>query len=194
MRITGGELGGRRFPAHASEHLRPALDQIRQSVFNILRDRVDGARVLDAFAGTGALGLEALSRGAERVFYVERHRPTAERLERLLAEWRVADRAQVRVGDFLSLARAAAAAGPFDLVFLDPPYSHGLCTPALARVAEFKLLAPDGLTILRHIKSEEVELPAGLVRRDQRVYGDGRVDFITWGEKEHHAEAGDLSG
>ena len=97
MRITGGELGGRRFEAHASPHLRPALDQIRESIFNILRERVSEARVLDAFAGTGSLGLESLSRGARHVIFVEQHRPTAQRVERLLVEWKLAERAEVCV-------------------------------------------------------------------------------------------------
>jgi 16S rRNA (guanine966-N2)-methyltransferase len=190
MRITGGELGGRRFDAHASPHLRPALDQIRESVFNIIRDRTPDARVLDAFAGTGSLGLESLSRGAAYVVFVERHRPTAQRLEKLLAEWGLAERTRVVTADFLTAARYLAAPEPFDLIFLDPPYSHGLSTPALDRVVEFKLLAPRGLIILRHIKTEEPLIPAGLQRDDQRKYGDGRVDFLTEQKKDEHAETG----
>jgi len=194
MRITGGELGGRRFEAHASPHLRPALDQIRESIFNILRERVSEARVLDAFAGTGSLGLESLSRGARHVIFVEQHRPTAQRVERLLVEWKLAERAEVWPRDFLAAAKHLAAVGPFDLIFLDPPYSHNLTAPALARTAECKLLAPEGLIILRHIKTEEPAVPAALLRIDQRKYGDGRVDFLTWQKKDDHAEVGSVSG
>jgi len=194
MRITGGELGGRRFDAHASPHLRPALDQIRESLFNILRKRVPGARVLDAFAGTGSLGLESLSRGAARVVFVERHRPTAQRLEKLLAEWGLSERGEVWPRDFLAAAKQLAAQGPFDLIFLDPPYSQGLATPALAKTAEYKLLAPEGLIILRHVKTEEPSIPAGLRRFDRRRYGDGRVDFFNREKKDDHAETGGVSG
>lgn len=129
LRIIAGTWRGRRlrFPAHAD--IRPTPDRVRETLFNWIGARVVGARCLDLFAGSGALGLEALSRGAARVQFVERNAEAARALERALREWN-ARGADVRVGDALRVL--AGRAEPFDLVFLDPPFASSLT----ARAAE----------------------------------------------------------
>jgi 16S rRNA (guanine966-N2)-methyltransferase len=178
MRITGGEHRGRRIHIPASKNLRPALERVREAIFNILRDRLAEARVLDCFAGTGLLGLECLSRGAAEVVFVELHRLTAQRIKELVADWNLADRATVIPGDFLRLARSLAAKGPYDLVFVDPPYPKHLVDASLEVVAKANLIGPDGIVILKQSRREEMTPPPDLIITDQRLYGDSKVTFL----------------
>lgn len=178
MRITGGEHCGRRIQAPVSLKLRPALDQVRESLFSILIRRVPDARVLDAFGGVGLLGLECLSRYAAQVVFVEKHRPTAQRLQNLLRDWFLTERSRVIVGDFLKVAPSLAGE-PFDLIFIDPPYHAGLITPSVLVVQRHGLLAKDGLMIIKHIKTEHPEIPVGLRVVDERKYRDARVEFVV---------------
>lgn len=166
-------------PAKASEKLRPMLDQIRETIFNVLGKKTDGSVVLDAFAGTGVLGLECLSREARYAVFVEVHRPTAQRLHDVLRDWQLAEQSKVVVGDFLRRGKAVLAHGPFDLIFIDPPYNHGLVNPALAAVKRFGLLADEGVAIARYVKSEQVVVPEGMTQIDERKFGDAKVILIT---------------
>lgn len=124
MRIIAGELRGRRLVAPAGRGTRPMLDRVREALFSTLAGRCEGARVLDLFAGSGSLGLEALSRGAEHVRFVERDRRARARLAENVAELGVAARSVVAAGDALDPETwdADGADGPYDLAFLDPPY------------------------------------------------------------------------
>jgi 16S rRNA (guanine966-N2)-methyltransferase len=141
MRIGAGRFKGRALPA--ARGARPVPGRLRTSLFSVLASRIEGARVLDLFAGVGGLGLEALSRGASSVVLVERDRRTAEDLVRWIEEAGVASEARVVVGD---VASVAVPAGPYDLVFLDPPFAlwDGPSGTALL-VRAVTLLAPEGL-------------------------------------------------
>ncbi len=130
LRIIGGAWRGRRLRFPASADIRPTPDRVRETLFNWLGGRVIGARCLDLFAGSGALGLEALSRGASQVQFVERDPQAARELGRLLVEWGTHAAAAVRRCDACRFLEEKG--GPFDLVFLDPPFGAGL----LAAVAE----------------------------------------------------------
>lgn len=132
LRIIGGAHRGRiiRFPQ--TEGLRPTPDRVRETLFNWLGQRLDGLRCLDLFAGAGALGVEALSRGASEVVFVERDRAVAMALRKNLELIRESVKARVIQGD--ALASLGTVSGPFDVVFVDPPYASGLLTPALAAV------------------------------------------------------------
>lgn len=141
VRIIGGRFRGRRleFPDH--EGLRPTPDRVRETLFNWLTPSVVGARCLDAFAGSGALGFEAASRGAREVVMLERAAPVARRLA-AHAETLSASSIQVCQAD--ALAWLEGAAEPFDLVFLDPPFARDLLGPVIARLAEHGWIAPGG--------------------------------------------------
>ncbi len=139
LRIIGGEWGGRRLKVSTAPGLRPTADRNRETLFNWLQADCRGARVLDLFAGTGALGIEALSRGAASVVFIERARPVAAALSACLTELQADTRAEVLAMDAMSYCRSAP--GPFDLVFLDPPFAKNLLLPALSAVEP--LLAPD---------------------------------------------------
>jgi 16S rRNA (guanine966-N2)-methyltransferase len=129
LRIIGGSWRGRRLRFPAAALIRPTPDRVRETLFNWLGARVAGARCLDLFAGSGALGLEALSRGAAHLTFVERDPQAARELRARLAEWGAGD-AEVECGD--ALAFLARPARPFDIAFLDPPFAAGLLEEAAA--------------------------------------------------------------
>lgn len=131
LRIIGGEWRGRRLRFPASTGIRPTPDRVRETLFNWLGHRIAGARCLDLFAGSGALGLEALSRGAARVEFIEQDAVAARELDRVLAEWGARNGA-VRRGDALRLLERRPE--PFDIVFVDPPYAAGLLAKAAERL------------------------------------------------------------
>jgi 16S rRNA (guanine966-N2)-methyltransferase len=150
LRIIAGRWRGRRwrFPDSA---LRPTPDRVRETLFNWLQNRVSGARCLDLFAGSGALGLEALSRGAASVVFIEQERSAARAITEQLAHWGAVG-GSVACADALQfLGRAPAeAGGPFDLVFLDPPYATDLLGAAAAALDARSWLAPDALIYVEH--------------------------------------------
>ena len=129
VRIIGGEWRGTRLPVADRDGLRPTADRVRETLFNWLQPMLPGARVLDLFAGTGALGLEAVSRGAREAVLVERDPQLAEGLRQLAAKLPGGERVQVVCADALTWLQAAR--GGFDLVFLDPPFTGDLWVPAL---------------------------------------------------------------
>jgi pantetheine-phosphate adenylyltransferase len=179
MRVIGGTWGGRRLlgPPRGAE-TRPTSDRVREAIFNIAASRLDGARVLDLFAGTGALGVEALSRGAAHATFVECDRGLCQTIETNLEGLECeASRYTVLLRDVRRAFKQAA--GPFDLVFIDPPYGHRLEREALAALAAPGLLAPDALVVVEHASRETLDLPPALAdafdEPDTRAYGDTSV-------------------
>ena len=164
MRIVAGTLGGRRIAAPRGRDVRPTSDRVREALFSILGARVAGARVLDLFAGTGALGLEALSRGAATAVFVDRDVSAVRaNLEALGLE------AEVHRCDALAFVRAGG--GPFDLVFLDPPYkSASDLAPKLADTLP-ALLAPAAIVVSESDRRAPLDIPP-LEIQDERRYGD----------------------
>jgi 16S rRNA (guanine966-N2)-methyltransferase len=142
LRVVGGSLRGRKWTFPDVAGLRPTPDRVRETLFNWLQPHIAGMRVLDLFAGSGALGFEALSRGAATATLVESDRAAATELRATAARFGLAQ-ARVEHADALSVLRAAAA-GSYDLVFLDPPFASGLLAPALKLVGQRQVLAPGG--------------------------------------------------
>lgn len=165
LRVVAGELAGRRFDAPAGEGTRPTADRVRQATFNALESMgaVDGARVLDACAGSGALGIEALSRGAARAVFADTSAEATSVVSENLRSLGVADRAAVRTAP----ARTVLAEGPWDLVLLDPPYAFDGWDELLAVVAEH--LAPEGVVVIE--SDREVALPGPLACVRAKAYG-----------------------
>ena len=143
LRIVGGSWRGRRLRFPASPELRPTPDRVRETLFNWLSVRVPGARCLDLFAGSGALGLEALSRGAAHVTFVERDAAAAREIAARLAEWG-ARAASVEHADARAFLERTPAAS-FDIVFLDPPFASGLLEASAARLEQGGWLRADAL-------------------------------------------------
>jgi 16S rRNA (guanine966-N2)-methyltransferase len=145
LRIVGGCYGGRKLPVPDQPGLRPTADRVRETLFNWLQPVIAGARCLDLFAGSGALGFEAASRGAGEVVMVERSEPVARVLEANIA---TLDAPQVRVHRADALRWLVRVGEPFDIVFLDPPFDKGLLGPSCDLLSRNGWLAPRGLIYL----------------------------------------------
>lgn len=180
-RIVGGEARGRRLRSLPDRTARPTADRVKEALFNIVAARVPGSRVLDLFAGTGNLGLEALSRGAGRAVFVEADPRCRGIIEGNLRDLGFLGRARVVAGDAAAVASALGRRGErFDLVFLDPPYGKGLLIPALEAVAAGGLAAPDARVVAEHPAREALpERVGALARRDVRRYGDTALSFYA---------------
>jgi len=158
LRIIAGQWRGRKFHFPALD-IRPTPDRVRETLFNWLQPRIQGARCLDLFAGSGALGLEALSRGAAEVVFVEQQRAASVAIERLLTQWPAAGRARVLCTEAQRYLSSQAPSA-FDLVLLDPPYASGEIAAA-ARALEHGWLASEARIYIEHARGESLPaLPA----------------------------------
>ena len=189
MRIVAGRHRGRRIEAPEGLAVRPTGDRTREAVFNILTqgklawrahagedgNPLEGARVLDAFAGTGALGLEALSRGAAEVTFMEEQAAALATCKRNIQALEEAARCRVLSCDVL---RPPHAEAPSDLVLMDPPYNQGLAPPALTALQAAGWLAPGALAVVELMAGEPLEPPAGFEIIEERKYGKARVVFL----------------
>lgn len=176
MRVIAGSAGGRRLTVPAGAAVRPTADRVREALFSSLGPAVPDATVLDLFAGSGALGIEALSRGAARVVLVERDRRAAAVVASNLARTGLQERATLVRTDAAAYARDPRG-GPFDIVLLDPPYEHA--TPDLYALAtalrDAGGLAPDATVVLERDRRDptgDAEPPPFLALGRRRVYGD----------------------
>lgn len=165
MRVIGGLARGRRILAPRGRRTRPTSDYLREVLFDILAQQVEGRTFLDLYAGTGAVGIEALSRGAATAVFVEHDRLALAMLHRNLETSGFRDRAEVVPMEVLRyLRRAAYGSRRFDLIFLDPPYLHTDAAAAIGLIASTELLAPSGMAILERSANDVlVQVPAGLV-------------------------------
>jgi 16S rRNA (guanine966-N2)-methyltransferase len=185
VRVIAGRFKGRRLKTPEWEGLRPTSDKLRETLFNVLAPRIEGTRVLDAYAGTGALGLEALSRGAAQVTFVERDRRAAALIEENARVCGVKGGYTIACNDFLHWR--GGEAGSFDLVLLDPPYDVGSVRQVLERAAG--LLSPDGLLVLERATRLEPDVPPDLERvRDVRSGDSTLTMFIRARRATHLAE------
>jgi len=156
--------------------LRPTSGLVREAIFNIVGDLVDGARVLDLYAGTGALGLEALSRGAAEAVFVEGAGASCQAILQTIARAGFGERAKVIRGRLP--AALSAVEGQFDLVLMDPPYQLETAEETLALLGE--RLLPGGLVVYEHgSRYNPPELLAGLVLQERRVYGDSAIGLYS---------------
>jgi len=179
MRIVAGIAKGRRLVAPTGRDVRPTADRVREAVFSSLGARVLGARVLDLFAGSGALGLEALSRGAAEAVFVERSRAVIDVLARNIELVGAGDRSRIVRGEFATaLATLASEGACFDLVFLDPPYDAGLVTPALRGLWERRLLGPGARIVVEQRRKDAPELTGNLRICASKSYGDTAITMI----------------
>jgi len=183
MRIVGGRHRGRRLAAPPGEVVRPTSDRAREALFNILSHGnfaasglpFAGRPVIDAFAGTGAVGLEALSRGASEAVFIEDNRDALAALRRNIDALGEEDRSHVVRGDATRPPRAVAQAA---VAFLDPPYGSGLAPACLTALAAAGWLLPDALAIVEIAADEDLVPPDGFAAIDTRVYGAAKLVFL----------------
>lgn len=181
MRIISGRFRGKALLPPSDASIRPTADRTREAVFNILASRIgvhlDGVRVLDLFAGTGALGLEALSRGAAGIVFVDTGAEARGLIRDHIEAFGAGGVAKLLRRDATDLGPAGTL-GPFDLVFLDPPYGQGLGERALASLAAGNWLAPGATIVLEEGADIELDLPEAFELEDRREYGAAAVHFI----------------
>ena len=171
MRVTGGRLGGRLLRAAASG-TRPSADRVRVALFARIGD-LDGARVLDLYAGTGTLGIEALSRGAREVVFVERASRSLAVLRATLASLGLTTESRILAGDVVRcIQRLGREAERFDLALLDPPYAAGEVGRALEALVAARVLAAGAAVVVESGRRHPVPIVEGLARIDERRYGD----------------------
>ncbi len=179
IRIIGGSARGRRIDVPPGPSVRPTGDRVRESLFNILQLRVPGCRVMDAFAGSGALGLEALSRGATPGVFIENGPGVLPTLRSNIAGLGFGDSAEVWDQPVARALGARRPQQPFDLVLADPPYDDPSALRFLEPLAAGGWLAPDGLAVLeREHGSAAPEPPPGLRKTRSRRYGRVVLDFL----------------
>src|SRR5690348_3261745 len=181
MRVVGGRLKGRNLASPSSRDIRPTADRLRESVFNILvhayGNPIEGARVLDLFAGTGALGIEAASRGAVFVLFVDNGAEARALLRNNVEALALGGVSKVYRRDATNPGPAHPME-PFSLAFLDPPYGKGLAEKALASLREGGWLTPGALLVVEEAKAASLAAPDGFEELERRAYDDTEFVFL----------------
>jgi 16S rRNA (guanine966-N2)-methyltransferase len=181
MRVVGGRLKGRSLASPSSREIRPTADRLRESVFNILihayDDPIQDARVLDLFAGTGALGLEAVSRGAKFTLFVDNGAEARALLRNNVEALGLGGVTKVYRRDATNLGPAHPVE-PFSLAFLDPPYGKGLAQQAMASLRDGGWLTPGALVVVEEAKAAAFVAPDGFVELERRAYDDTEFVFL----------------
>jgi 16S rRNA (guanine966-N2)-methyltransferase len=181
MRVIGGRLKGRNLASPSSRDIRPTADRLRESLFNILihayEDPVSDARVLDLFAGTGALGIEAASRGAKFTLFVDNGAEARALMRDNVESLGLGGVTKVYRRDATNLGPAHPLE-PFSLVFLDPPYGKGLAGTALMSLRDGGWLTPDALLVVEEAKAASFKAPEGFAELERRAYDDTEFTFL----------------
>ena len=186
MRITGGRFGGRLLATPTDGRVRPTSDKVRQAVFNILAHNdfaggfgLEGARAIDLFAGTGAMGLEALSRGAGYCLFVDNSAASRALVRRNVEALELTGSTKIWRRDATTLGPwSQNSGGPFELAFLDPPYRCDLLVPAMESLRNGGWLLPGALVVAEHAIEEDMPPIPGYRALDARLYGDTSVVFL----------------
>jgi 16S rRNA (guanine966-N2)-methyltransferase len=186
VRVIAGSAKGRRLATMRTQALRPTADRVREALFNILGVHIDGAAILDLFAGSGAVGLEALSRGARLAWFVEVHQPACRLIEKNLRLCSLHERAKVWCGDVLNVLATLKLQGQmFDVIFLDPPYRSSLAEDALHQLGDGRLLSGGGQAIAEHFFKHGLPERHGRLGRARTArFGDVALSFYRVQDQE----------
>jgi len=178
LRVISGIAKGKRLKSRNVKHLRPATDYVKEALFDILMHRVRGSLFLDLFAGSGSIGIEALSRGAAKACFVERDPFNAALIKENVAITGFMDQAQIYACDVRkALSMLSNKGDRFDLIFVDPPFRKGLIEPTLTKIRELALPGAGGLIITRSAKKEIIEVSKAPLRSER--YGDSVLMFFS---------------
>lgn len=181
VRVIAGSAKGRVLIGPKSHSIRPALDKVKGAILNILFD-VKGLTVLDVFAGTGAIGIEALSRGARHAVFADASPEALKIIQKNVELCRFVDRATIlktKLPDDIKAIARKSGIEAFDLIFVDPPYDKGLVNETIEAVAKENLLKPEGKIIVEHSPREKIGEISGLVLTDVRKYGQTVISFLN---------------
>ncbi|HNU67857.1 MAG TPA: 16S rRNA (guanine(966)-N(2))-methyltransferase RsmD [Myxococcota bacterium] len=181
MRVVAGKYGGRKLAAPKGRGVRPTLEKVREAVFDSLGPRFEGASVLDLFAGSGAMGFEALSRGAARVVFVDSEQRSLDAVRQNAAALKVVERSISLMALTASAAIRSLASKKerFDVVFVDPPWESGIYEQTLLELGLSGIVDPDGIVVVEHARRYPVDAVHGpLVMTRDRTYGDACVAYF----------------
>lgn len=187
MRIISGRIRGKRLTSFTGRGIRPTPDRVREAIFSILYSRIgsfEGLRVLDLFAGTGAMSLEALSRGCASALLIDSSTDSARTIADNIALCNMGDVTALKRGDVLKSLQHLPSDSSFDLIFLDPPYNKGFAEKTVLLISQNRLLAPGGLACVETDKRETMpEVLDSLHRTETRIYGSTAVHFYCHDEE-----------
>ncbi len=183
MRIIGGKYRSRVLATFDGEAVRPTSDRVKESLFNILALRFQGARVLDLFSGSGALGLESLSRGAREVVFNDKSKDSVAILKKNMKTLKIEDGKEAKVYNLDADVYLDYAKEPFDIIFIDPPYALEVGVRAVEKIAKKSLLSENGVLVFERDKPFEGEVD-GLEKYDERKYGKAILTFFRPATKE----------
>lgn len=178
MRVTAGKFKGRMLIHNKYEHIRPTADMVKQAIFNKIAFLLQGAKVLDLFCGTGALGIEALSRGAEEVVFVDKDfRSVALTKQNLV---KLGAQAQVIKSDYLNALKYFKGVGKtFDVILLDPPYQSGLYESCIQAIFDYQILEKGGVIVCEQSKDLQFDFSLFSIE-SEKIYGIKKVVYLTW--------------
>ncbi len=177
MRIVGGKYGGHVLVSFNADHIRPTTDRVKQILFDILQGQVEGVRVLDLFSGTGSLGLESLSRGAEFVTFVELNRKSIEILKRNIEKLRIESGFEIKSLDVFKFLKTYSGE-PYDLILIDPPFTEVIADKVLAALCQSRVWSSNTVIAIESGKKEAIKLHyEKLTQYNQRDFGDKKLSF-----------------
>ncbi len=183
MRIIAGRARGLKLVAPEGLYVRPTGDRVKESLFNILADRLDGAKVLDLFSGSGNLGLEAWSRGAFEVICVDDDDTSLKFIQKNIEKAKAASQIKIYRSDAAkSIAAFFRQARRFELIFCDPPYGRGWCEVILSQLKKYNILEKNGILVLEHSKHEKFSPPEGISLWRMEKYGETSLSFFVAAE------------
>ncbi len=178
VRVISGSARGLKLNTPGDDRVRPTTDRVKESMFNIIQDWVYDSQVLDLFAGSGALGIEALSRGASQAVFCDNSLDSIKIIKSNIEKARVADRSQIVSGDFKRCLRDMEAKNQsFDMIFVDPPYYEGLFEEVLDTIRSCKILKKDGIVIVEHDAKRPIGQVEGLEVYKEKKYGITMLTF-----------------
>jgi 16S rRNA (guanine(966)-N(2))-methyltransferase RsmD len=190
MRIISGTSKGRKLVTPKSQFLRPTSDRVKESIFNILREEMEGKVVLDLFAGTGNLGIEALSRGAKKAIFVEKGRQALRLIQRNLNQFGLEERSEIIPKDAIRAIGILKQRGEsFDLILMDPPYEKGLIQRTLMKLNSYPIYHKDSILVIEHDRREPLPhiMNGWNLIRERRI-GDTVISFLTPQGENHKTE------
>ena len=169
MRVISGKIRGKKLYSLEGDNTRPTTDRVKENIFNIIAGDIFGARVLDLFAGSGALGIEALSRGAQQCDFVEKDNSAFKVVHKNISETPFGDISKMHLSDYAVFLEKCP--GEYDVIFLDPPYESGFYTPALNIISQRKLLSDDGVIVLEKKTGMDILVPDSFEVIKDKKYG-----------------------
>ena len=181
MRIIAGKYRGTNIPSPKEEIVKPTLDRIKENIFNIIQFNIQGSSCLDLFCGSGALGLECLSRGANNVTFVDNNKANILAVKKLLEKLKAENFNLLTTDYYEALKKFSGEEKQFDIIFLDPPYDSNLAEVALQKIFKFNLLSPTGVVVWEHPTDyDNIRFKSKI--KNTKVYGKVQIDFLAYQE------------